>query len=165
MNKKTLGLVLSILGIVILVSGVAAFTYTTTQTDTLNLLVADGSTVTLDLGQGDKVQGSVTITNGTEGISVYVEDPSNGVVYNGGAVYSNVEFTFNAPTAGIYTVNFDNLSTTSQQTVEYSLTSPVIPSIIGIITIIGGAFLLLIGITLYVIVKKATLLSSKNSKQ
>jgi hypothetical protein len=147
------------------VSGVAAFTYTITQTDTLNLPVADGSIVTLELGQGDKVQSSVTITNGTEGVKVYVEDPSSGVVYNGGAVYSSVGFTFNAPTTGAYTVHFDNLSTANQQTVEYSLTRPVIPSIIGIITIVAGAFLLLIGLTLYVIVKKATLLSLKNSKQ
>ncbi len=155
MQKRTLGLILTIIGLAILVSGIAAYTVSTTQTHTVTLPISDGLSVPLELSAGDKVQGAVTVLNGNEGINVYVENPQNEVIYNGGTVYSNVEFSFNAQTFGSYAVIINNLSSTNGQTIEYSLTYPSIPSIVGLALIIVGVFFVVAGVTMRIMLQKA----------
>jgi len=154
MNKQTVGIIFTIIGIVILGVGIYAYTYsTTTLTQTEALPASKSITVPLELGLGDKVQGALTI-EGSEGIKVYVEDPANQVTYTGGSVYSNVEFSFTAQSSGTYTVVFENLSPTNQQTIEYSFSYPAISSIVSYSLMAIGAILLIAGIVLAVILNK-----------
>ncbi|XHH09660.1 MAG: emp24/gp25L/p24 family protein [Candidatus Bathyarchaeia archaeon] len=155
MQTKTLSLILIIFGLFILVSGIVAYTYTITQTQTATLPIADGISIPLTLGQGDKVQGTVNILDGTQGINVYVENPNSEVVYNGGSVLSNVEFSFNAQVSGSYKVVINNLSESNPQNIEYTFTYPALPSLASIAIIIVGFFILLIGITMLMILRKA----------
>jgi uncharacterized membrane protein len=161
MQTKTLGVIFVIIGLVLLVSGAVVFTYSNTQTRTRTLPVSEGLSVPLDLSAGDKVQGTITILDGGEGITVDVTNPNNEIIYNGGTVYNNVEFSFNAKTSGTYTVAIDNLSTSNSQTIEYSLTYPAIPSIVGIVIIIVGIFFVVTGVTMMVMLQKAGTLKQK----
>jgi hypothetical protein len=118
-------------------------------------------TVQLELNPGDKVQGALTILDGDEGITVYIENPRGEASYNGGTVYNKVDFSFSSQTAGQHIAIFTNLSPTNTQTIEYSFTYPALPSIASIVIIVLGVFLLLIGVTFLVILHKANLLNSK----
>lgn len=153
-TKKTAGILLTVIGIVALVYGAVVYTYTTTQTETRTVPVSGDLTVSLELGQGDKVQGVVTVLNGNEGINVYVENPANEIVYNGGAVYDNVEFSFSAQTSGSYSATFHNLSRDNGQTIEYSFTYPQIPTLISYANFAVGALLVVAGAILVVLNKK-----------
>jgi hypothetical protein len=161
MNKKTLGIILALTGLVVLSFGL--FTYihqtTSTQTDTLHPL--ESKTFKLDLAPGYKVQGTLTVLDGNEGIAVFIENPDGEVIYNGGTVYSNVEFSFDAQKLGKYFAAFTNLSPTNEQKIEYSFTYPALPSLISLAVTIIGVFLLLIGVTFLVILHKASMLGSK----
>jgi len=92
MNKKTLGIILALTGIVVLSFGLFTYIYQTTYTQTDTLHPLESKTFKLDLTPSDKVQGTVTVLDGDEGIRVFVENPNGDVIYNGGTVYSNVEF-------------------------------------------------------------------------
>ncbi|MCW4029360.1 MAG: emp24/gp25L/p24 family protein [Candidatus Bathyarchaeota archaeon] len=153
-TKKTAGIILTVIGIVALVYGAIAYTSTTTQTETKTIPVSEDLTVTLELGQGDKVQGAVTLLNGNEGISVKVENPANETVYNGGAVYSAVEFSFNAQTSGSYTATFHNLSSDNGQTIEYSFTYPTTPILVSYANFAVGALLVAAGVILVALNRK-----------
>jgi hypothetical protein len=151
--KTTVGIILTVIGIVALVFGAVAYTSTTTQTETRTVPVSGDLTFSLELGQGDKVQGAVTLLNG-EGINVYVENPGNEVVYNGGAVYNNVEFSFIAQTFGSYTATFHNLSSDNGQTIEYSFTYPQISTLVSYANFAVGALLVVAGAILVVVLNK-----------
>lgn len=161
MNKKSLGYILAVTGLIVLALGLYTYTYSTTLTQTETLQPLESRAVQFELGPGDKVQGSLKILSGDEGISVYVENPRGDVSYNGGKVYTNIEFSFNGQIPGKYYAIFNNLSSANTQTIEYIFTCPVLSSLASLAITIVGAFLLLIGATFLVLLHKATLLQSK----
>ncbi len=152
MNKKALGAIILIIGLIVLAFGIYgyAFSATATQTHTETIDASDGVFVQFELGQGDAVKGALTVLDGHEGIAVYVENPAKEVVYNGGTVYSSLEFSFNAQTSGAYIVNFDNLSSANQQIIEYSLTHSTNSRIVSLIATVIGALFLISGIIIAV---------------
>jgi uncharacterized membrane protein len=161
MNKKTLGYILAVTGLIIIALGLFTYTYSATVTQTETLQPLGSKIVQLELAPGDKVQGALTVLDGDEGITVYIENPRGEASYNGGTVYDTVDFSFNTQTAGKHTAIFTNISPSSTQTIEYSFTYPVMPSLASLAIIVIGAFLVLIGVTFMVILHKAKLLQSK----
>lgn len=159
MNKKTLGYLLTSAGLVILVLGLFIYANPSTLTQTETLAPLESKTVQLELGTGDRVQGAVTVDEGNSGITVYIENPNGETSYNGGTVYNNVEFSFNAQTAGRHIAIITNLSPTNQQTIQYTFTYPAAPAIASIAVIIAGLFLILTGVSMIVILRKAAEIS------
>lgn len=148
MYKKPLFATLSIIGIIVLVLGTYTYAFSTeTQTETKAIDASKGFTAQLNLQQGDTVQGTLTILDGNQGIAVSAENSANEVVYNGGTVYTSLEFNFYVPTSGLYMVNFNNTSPNIQQTIEYSLTYSTYSPTLGLAAIIIGAIILGVGIT------------------
>ncbi len=147
MRRRTLGLTLALVGFTVL--ALALYTYALPNANlskTVTLEPSSGTFAQVSLCPGDKVQGTLDVTDGTAGIKVYVEDPPPmEVVYNGGTVYDHLEFSFNAQTSGVYRVNFENLSPANQQTIAYSLTFPSNPGVIGYLAITVGVLLLVVG--------------------
>ena len=142
MNRRTFCVLFVMIGLFVLAVGIYGFAFsTTTQTQTETIAASTGFFAQFELAQGDTVKGALTILDGNEGIVVYVENPVEEVIYNGGTVYNSLEFSFTAQTAGSHTINFENLSPASQQTIEYSLTYSTIPRTVSIsATVIGAVF-------------------------
>jgi len=161
MNKQTVGIIFAVTGIIILSLGLFTYIYQTTYTQAETMQPLEIKTFELDLTPGDKVQGTVTILDGSEGISVYVENPTGEVIYNGGTVYNSVDFSFNSKTTGTHVATFTNLNPVTEQTIEYSFTYPALPNLVSLAVTILGVFLVLIGVTFLVILHKAKALNSK----
>ena len=62
-------------------------------------------------------------------------------------------FSFDAQTTGLYIVNFDNLSSANQQTIEYSLIHSTFSRTLSLAATIIGVILLIAGITTFTIKK------------
>jgi hypothetical protein len=148
MYRKTLGVTFTVIGLVALILGIYAYAFSTeTLTQTITIDPSDGFAAQLEIEQGDVVRGALIILDGNEGITVLVENPATEVIYNGGTVYTNLEFSFNAQTTGLYALNFDNLSSANQQTIEYSLTHSTFSRTLSLAILVIGAILLAVGIT------------------
>jgi len=161
MNKQIVGIIFAVTGIIILSLGLFTYIYQTTYTQTEAMQPLEVKTFELDLTPGDKVQGTVTILDGSEGISFYVENPAGEFIYNGGTVYNSVDFSFNSKTTGTHVATFTNLNHLNEQTIEYSFTYPALPNLVSLAVTILGVFLVLIGLTFLVILHKAKVLNSK----
>ncbi len=147
MRRRILGLTLAVVGFAVL----ALALYTSSlpvmrESKNLTLEPSTGTFDQINLNTNDKVQGTLDVIEGPAGIRVYVEDPSLKVVYNGGTVYNDLDFSFNAQTSGVYRVNFENLSPTNQQTITYSLVFPAIRGIVWYVAIVAGALLVVVGL-------------------
>ena len=148
MYKKALGLTFITIGLIILALGISAYAFSTvTQTETKTIDASEAYVAQLELEEGDTVHGVLTVFNGNEGTAIYVENPTNESIYDGGTVYTSLEFNFNTQTTGAYTVNFENLSPANQQTIEYSLTHSTYSRTLSLVATIIGFILLAVGIT------------------
>ena len=146
--KKALGATFITFGLVILAVGIYAYAFSTvTQTQTKTIDASNAYVTQLELEQGDAVHGVLIILDGNEGIAIYVENPTNESIYDGGTVYTRLEFNFNVQTTGTHTVNFENRSPANQQTIEYSLTHSTYSRTLSLVSTIIGAILLGVGIT------------------
>lgn len=158
MYKKALGLTLTTIGLIILALGIYAYSFSTvTQNQTKTIDASDIHVAQLELELGDAVHSVLTILDGNEGIAIYVENHAQESVYDGGTVYTSLEFNFYVQTTGPYAVNFENLSPTNQQTIEYSLTHSTYSRTLSLAITIIGAILLIAGIT-------TTFIASKKSR-
>lgn len=158
MHKKTVGILAVIVGLIIFVFGM--YTYAlpdTTQTKTETISPSNGIFVQLQLEQQSNLKGSLSVLGGAQGINVYIADPNEEVIYNGGTVFTSLEFSVTAPTSGTYKVNFDNPSPANTQTIEYSVTYPAdFPKTISLTIIAAGTLLLVGGIAVTLILSKQT---------
>ena len=148
MYKKTIFVTLSIIGLLILAAGLYSYLFSAEiQTQTKAIETSERFTTQLNLEQGDTVYGTLTILDGTQGIAVSVENPAKEIVYDGGTVYTSLEFNFFVQTSGLYIVNFNNTSSTIQQTIEYSLAHSKYSPPLSLAAIIIGTIILIIAIT------------------
>ena len=156
MQRKTISLVLVLVGLVILAVGIFSYYIPpTTQNESRVLEQSDRVIIELNL-EGGVTKCSMTVLQGNEGTRVFVKDSqTQEIVYDGGIVYSDLEFSFEPQHPADYFFTFENISPNSQQTIEYSITYPTnIPKIISIITIIGGLVILLQGVILISLKRK-----------
>ena len=88
-------------------------------------------TLTLNLNNGDKVSGSISITGGSSNdVNFYVTNPSGAKIYDAGRVTDGTSFAFTADTSGAYILHFDNsfsLLSGKQVTVSYDVSTGGIP--------------------------------------
>jgi len=145
-----------LVGLVILAVGIFSYYLPpSTQNESRVMEQSDRVIVELNL-EGGVTKCSMTVLEGNEGIRVFVEDSqTQEIVYDGGIVYSDLEFSFEPQYTAEYFFTFENISPKSQQTIEYSIIYPTyIPNIISIITTIGGLVLLFQGVILISLKKK-----------
>lgn len=155
MRLSLLGVSLLVIGIVVLSVGVYTCAFPpATQTKTATLEPSAGSFEQLELNQGDKLQVTLTVTDGSA-VRVTVEDPSSEIIYNGGTVFMDLEFNVNAETSGIHKIHFVNDSPTDQLTIDYSVTYPTFPGILTYSAIIVGLLLAVNGLALILISKRS----------
>jgi hypothetical protein len=154
MRLSTLGLVLVVIGIVTLTIGVYTYAYPISQTKTSTVEPAAGIFEQLELNQGDQLKVALTVVDG-EGVSVTVEDELSETVYNGGTVYTTLEFNVNAQSSGLHRINFVNVSPTDELIIDYSIVYPAFPGILTYFALILGAVLVINGLAVILIMKRS----------
>jgi uncharacterized membrane protein len=153
MNKKTLGTFLMVVGFAVAVLGVYTFVApNTTQTETRPITASGTASFPLELQQGNRVQATLTVIEGNDGIEVYLENPFGEQVYTGGVVYSSLEFSYTSGSSGTYKLHLNNLSDTSSQIVEltlvysaYSWIVSLVISLVGIALVVSGGVSFFVG--------------------
>lgn len=154
MRLSTIGLVLVVIGIVTLTIGAYTYAYPIPQTKTSTVEPSAGIFEQLELNQGDQLKVALTVVDG-EGVRVTVEDALSETVYNGGTVYTDLEFNVNAQTSGMHRINFVNISPTDELTIDYSIMYPAFPGILTYFSLIVGAVLLINGLAVILIFKRS----------
>jgi uncharacterized membrane protein len=154
MRLSTLGLVLVVIGIVTLTIGVYTYAFSTPQTKTSTIEPAAGIFEQLELNQGDQLKVALTVVDG-EGVSVTVEDALSETVYNGGTVYTTLEFNVNAQSSGLHRINFVNVSPTDELIIDYSIVYPAFPGMLTYFALILGAVLVINGLAVILIMKRS----------
>jgi len=111
------------------------------------------TTTTFSLNRGDRVSGSINVTGVfNNDVNFNITDPQGNIVVNLNHVIQS-DFSFIAPSAGVYTMFFDNMRGLIQKTVtvDYSVTHSVVGlpqqtfTVLIIITIIIIVFIAIIG--------------------
>jgi hypothetical protein len=154
MRHSTIGLVLVVIGIVTLTIGVYTYAYPIPQTKTSTVEPSAGIFEQLELNQGDQLKVALTVVDG-EGVSVTVEDELSETVYNGGTVYTTLEFNVNAQSSGLHRINFVNVSPTDELIIDYSIVYPAFPGILTYFALILGAVLVINGLAVILIMKRS----------
>jgi hypothetical protein len=154
MRHSTIGLVLVVIGIVTLTIGVYTYAYPISQTKTSTVEPAAGIFEQLELNQGDQLKVALTVVDG-EGVSVTVENAVPETVYNGGTVYTTLEFNVNAQSSGLHRINFVNVSPTDELIIDYSIVYPAFPGILTYFALILGAVLVINGLAVILIMKRS----------
>lgn len=132
-----------------------------TQTFTVPNLTMQ--TVSLNLNQGDKVTGSITVSGGSgNDVTFTIQDPNGNTVKSYSHTTSN-SFEFTASESGTYKLVFDNtfsLLSSKSVTLDYSVQSAIVGS--GILIAVVAAIVIVIVVAAVLVVKKRSK-SGKNT--
>jgi hypothetical protein len=156
MQRKTLGLICIAIGAIALALGAYSYTLTSALNGSLILNAQETTNIGVELQAGATVKGTLNVTDGTQGVRFYFENPQGDVAYNGGTVYNSLEFSFDTAAAGNYTIKIENLSPTNQQAIEYAINYSAIPQTVSHVAVGIGAVIFGVGLVLAVLKKKAS---------
>lgn len=152
-EKKRIGLVLLIAGIVLLIAGFYwTFIWMNVQLQQGSHVVKPGASFELSsyLGKSERTEGGFTVNGGSEEANLTIKDPSGKTIYTWYAKgsYGN---GFTAEETGVYTMIFRNLDNVNDETIDVQFLSPYEPRFIvydqtGLPLMIAGGIVLLFGI-------------------
>jgi hypothetical protein len=145
LNKKRLGQSIIILALFISIIGFYSFFLTNNQTIIENISPLNEMKIPLKLGYEDKLNGNLIIREENKGIKVYLEDPYGELIYDGGIVFSTLEFVINSKKEGTHNLTLTNLDPSQQQEIQIQITKNQISWSLSFIITLSGIILSVIG--------------------
>jgi len=134
-----------------------SFAYAT-QIETMTVNAGEEGIFTINLNEGDKFSGSISVSGGSgNDIDFWVTDPNGNTIVNSGRVSQGRTFDFTAQKNGAYSLHFDNgFSVFSSKFVSLSydieIENPISSLLLIFVAVLIG--LMLIGIGIFVLLRR-----------
>lgn len=148
MNVKSAKILIIIVGLVLSITGFYTSFLTTNQNKTEIIDPLDEITFPLELNDADEVKGNLIILEGSQGIRIYIKEPNGELIYDGGAVYTSLDFVLNSQTKGTYRLSLINLNSEQQQKIQLSLLCNQFSRLTSFLVVFIGILLTFVGIVM-----------------